>query len=385
VDYEQAVEWLQAQTRNGRPRGPERAQELLRALGLEKPVPRFVHVVGTNGKGSVAAYLEAAFLQAGGGGAFTSPHLVSLRERVRCGGANISEAEVVVYVERARELDLEPRPAFFDLMLGMALECFLARGVDWAALEAGVGGASDATMAANGVEAVVLTNVAADHLQAFGGLENLARDKAAAARPGKPLITAVDGKYIEIVRREAEAREARLYVYDPANPLFSLPREPSLAGGFQRVNAALAAAALRLGGFDEDAVVAGLANARLPGRLQRAFLNGAEVYLDGAHNPHAATALAAAVPESYHLLFGANARKDLPGILEPLLPRARSLTFTWPLTAAPSDYGYDARYVANPEEALLDLARLGARESEPVLVTGSLYLVGRLLGSSLLH
>jgi len=243
VDYERAVEWLQSQTRSGRPRGPERARKLLRALGLQGPATRLIHVVGTNGKGSVAAYLEAAFLHAGGGGAFTSPHLVTLRERVRCDGENIPEEEVATYAERVSRMGLEPRPAFFDLMLGMALECFRKRRVEWAALEAGVGGASDATMAANGVEAVVLTNVAADHLQTFGRLENLARDKAAAARPGRPLITAVDGKYIEIVRREAESREARLYVYDPADPLFSLPREPSLAGAFQRVNAALAGGA----------------------------------------------------------------------------------------------------------------------------------------------
>jgi len=129
-------------------------------------------------------------------------------------------------------------------------------------------------------------------------------------------------------------------------------------------------------------VAAGLTNAYLPGRLQRVFLSGVEVYLDGAHNPHAAAALAAAAPESYHLLFGANARKDLEGTLEPLLSRARSLTFTWPLADAPQGYG--ARHVANPEEALLDLVGRATKENEPVLVTGSLYLVGRLLGSGLL-
>ena len=382
MDYWQAVDWLQSQTRGGRPRGPERARVLLRVLGLTHPRTRFVHVIGTNGKGSVAAYLEAAFNHAGTGGAFTSPHLVSLRERVRCNGREIAEEAVVSFVERVRRLEVEPGPAFFDLMLGLAMECFESQAVDWAALEAGVGGASDATMAVDNVTAVVLTNVAADHLQTFGGFDGLVRDKAGAARAGIPLITAAGGGALRLLGEIAAEKGATLYVYDPDKALFSLPAAPALAGSFQRVNAALAAATLRLLGFGEASIAAGIRGARLPGRLQRIRLEGCDVYLDGAHNPAAAAALAAELP-AYHLLFGANERKDVAATLAPLFRKALSITFTWPLDSVP--VGYEAPYFADPEEALSAVLARAARKKEPVLVTGSFYLLGRLLGAGLLQ
>lgn len=382
MDYQWAVGWLQAQTRGGRPRGPERARGLLQALALDELNTHFVHVVGTNGKGSVAAYLEAAFIEAGTGGSFTSPHMISLRERVRCKGENVPQEEVVSFTRKVHLLDVEPRPAFFDLMLGLALECFESHGVDWAALEAGVGGASDATMSVGKVEAVVLTNVAADHLQTFGGMEALARDKAGAARPGVPLITAANGRMLEIVSGLARQKGAPLYVYDPSEALFSLPAEPALAGSFQRINAALAVAALRLLGFGEKTIETAIREARLPGRLQRLQMNGVDVYLDGAHNPPAAAALAAELP-GFHLVFGAHQRKDVLATLEPLLERAASVTYTWPLDGAPPVH--PAPYIADPVEALATAAQRTGEEKEPVLVTGSFYLVGRLLGCGLLQ
>ena len=315
MEFAAAAAWLERQTRGGRPRGPERAAELLAALGRQQPATKFVHVVGTNGKGSVAAYLEAAF--GGSGGSFTSPHLVSLRERVRYGGRMVAEGEVVDFVKKVRGLSLHRQPAFFDLMLGLALEAFARHGIDWAALEAGVGGASDATMAVSNVRALVITNVTADHLQTFGGFAGLARDKAAAIRPGRPVITAAGGAAMRQISELAHEREAPLYVYDPAEPLFSLPRPPALV-------------------------------AELP---------------------------------PFHLLFGAHQRKDAAAMLEILGQKALSVTLTWPLAAPPA--GLRAPYVAAPEAALQEvLARAGAKK-EPVLVTGSFYLLGRLAGGGL--
>ena len=378
MDYQKAVDWLQAQTRGNRPRGPERAEELLRVLGLQNPSTRFIHIVGTNGKGSVAAYLEAAFNSTGSGGAFTSPHLISLRERVRCNGEKVSEKKVIMYAKKVRKLSLERRPAFFDLMLGLALDCFKSSNIKWAALEAGVGGASDATMAVGDAEAVVLTNVAPDHLQTFHNLKKLTLDKAMAARPGKPLITAANGPALQIIERLAADIGAPLYVYDSSNALFKLPIKPSLAGSYQRVNASLAAATLRLMGFNEKSVVSALGGAQLPGRLQKYTINNIDVFLDGAHNPHAAAALSAELP-AYHLLFGAHEKKDILAILSPLQQRAVSLTFTWPLSAAPE--GYDEPYIYFPEKAFKIVMEKAVQKKEPILITGSFYLLGRLLSS----
>lgn len=375
--YPEAVRWLEAQRRAGRVRGPQRAGALLEALGV-RGGPRLVHVVGTNGKGSVAAYLEAGFRAAGvRAGAFTSPHLVDLRERVRIDGKPVAPGEVTDFVRWARGSGLEG--AFFDWMLAFALERFAARGVVWAALEAGVGGASDATMAARGVELVVLTNVGRDHLASYGSLEALARDKAGAARPGVPVVTAATGAGLAALEARALEVGAPLFRYDPADPLFQLPSPPALPGRFQRTNAALAAAALRLLGFPERAVAAALEEARLPGRFDRRRWRGVEVVLDGAHNPDAARALAAELPR-YHLVFGAQPHKKPGDVLAPLLAGARSLVFTWPATEPQNG----AAYEPEPERALAQAARRARMDGEPVLVTGSLYLVGRLLGVGLL-
>ncbi|WP_457629322.1 bifunctional folylpolyglutamate synthase/dihydrofolate synthase [Oceanithermus sp.] len=376
--YFEAVRWLEAQRRAGRARGPQRATSILAALGLEGG-PRLVHVVGTNGKGSVAAYLEAGFRAAGvRAGAFTSPHLVDLRERVRIGGEPVTPGEVTDFVHWARGSGLGG--AFFDWMLAFALERFTARGVGWAALEAGVGGASDATMAARGVELVVLTNVGRDHLASYGGsLEALARDKTGAVRPGVPVVTAATGAGLAALEARAAHVGAPLFRYDPADPLFRLPRAPALPGRFQQTNAALAAAALRLLDFPEQVVAAALEKAHLPGRFDRRRWRGVEVVLDGAHNLDAARALAAELPR-YHLVFGAQPHKAPEEVLVPLLTGARSLVFTWP-AAGPLNGG---AYEPEPERALALAASRAQEDGEPVLVTGSLYLVGRLLGVGLL-
>ncbi|WP_287416675.1 Mur ligase family protein [Oceanithermus sp.] len=380
--YAEAVRWLSSQRRAGRERGTGRLSAAWARMGGALPGARFVHVVGTNGKGSVAAYLEQGFLAAGvRTGAFTSPHLVDPRERVRVNGVPVSPEALVRFVVRARKLDLDDPPAFFEWMLAFALERFAAEGVAWAALEAGVGGVSDATaFAAERVALTVLTNVGEDHLASFGSLEALARDKAEAVRPGLPVVTAARGRTLAILREVARNRGAPLFVYDSGNPLFTLPAPPALGGAFQRVNAALAAAALRLLGFEEAAVRAALERARLPGRFDRRVFRGRPVLLDGAHNPPAARALAAELPGRYRLVFGAQPHKAVDAMLELLAARADGVVLTWPLPAARGGHGYEP----DPLAALARAAE-AARAGEPVVVTGSLYLVGRLLGSGLLE
>jgi len=378
--YAEAVRWLTSQRRAGRARGAGRLREAWARLGGAFPQARFVHVLGTNGKGSVAAFLEQGLVAAGlRTGAFTSPHLVDLRERVRVQGRPVGQGPLVDFVRRARALELADPPAFFEWMLAFALERFADAGVERAVLEAGVGGASDATMfAAERVVLTVLTNVGEDHLASFGTLEALARDKAGAVRPGVPVVTAARGTGLRVLEAAARRQHAPLYVYDPEDSLFALPRAPALAGAFQRENAALAVAALRLLGAGEEAVHAALAHAHLPGRLERRSLRGRAVILDGAHNPPAARALLRELPERYRLVFGAQPHKDVGSMLALLARRAAGVVLTWPLPGPLAGHLYEA-----DPRAALELAARAANEDEPVVVTGSLYLVGRLLGAGL--
>ena len=377
MTYEEALAWLYARRRTGE-RGTHRVRALLARLGHPEAGFLAVHVLGTNGKGSVVAYLEAAFRAAGlAYGAYTSPHLVDFRERIRTHLGPVPREAVVRFVAWAREEAWEEPPGFFDLATALAFLHFRERGVALAAVEAGVGGEKDATNALSRVALTVLTNVGEDHLEALGGtLEAVAREKAGAFRPGVPVVTGARGVGLEVARKVAEEGGAPLYVLEPEDPLFALPAPPGLRGAYQEENARLAAAALRLLGLPEAAIARGLREARHPGRMERFLLKGVEVYLDGAHNPPAAEALAREF-SAYHLVFGALPRKDVKGVLAHLLPKARSVRYA---RAGEGALGGElgTPFFEDPWEALED-ALAGAREDGlPVLATGSLYLVGRL-------
>jgi dihydrofolate synthase/folylpolyglutamate synthase len=379
MTYREALEWLYARRRQGE-RGTGRVRALLERLGHPEGAFRAVHVLGTNGKGSVVAYLEAAFRAAGVPfGAYTSPHLQDFRERIRTHLGLIPEEEVVAFAAWAREEAWPEPPGFFDLATALAFHHFRKAGVALAAVEAGVGGEKDATNALAHVTLTVLTNVGEDHLEALGGsLQAVAQDKAGAFRPGVPVVTGARGVGLEVARQVAEARGAPLYPLDPEDPLFALPVPPGLKGRFQEENARLAAAALRLLGFAEEAIARGLKEARHPGRLERFLLEGVEVYLDGAHNPPAAAALAQELP-AYHLVFGAFPRKDVRGVLAHLLPQARSVRYT---RAGEGALGPELGkpFFEEPWEALLDAVEAARKDGLPILATGSLYLVGALRG-----
>ena len=377
MTYEEALAWLYARRRTGE-RGTHRVRALLARLGHPEAGFLAVHVLGTNWKGSVVAYLEAAFRAAGlAYGAYTSPHLVDFRERIRTHLGPVPREAVVRFVAWAREEAWEEPPGFFDLATALAFLHFRERGVALAAVEAGVGGEKDATNALSRVALTVLTNVGEDHLEALGGtLEAVAREKAGAFRPGVPVVTGARGVGLEVARKVAEERGAPLYVLDPEDPLFALPAPPGLRGAYQEENARLAAAALRLLGLPEAAIARGLREARHPGRMERFLLKGVEVYLDGAHNPPAAEALAREF-SAYHLVFGAFPRKDVKGVLAHLLPKARSVRYA---RAGEGALGGElgTPFFEDPWEALEDALARAREDGLPVLATGSLYLVGRL-------
>lgn len=383
MTYEEAVAWLYAQTRAGGPRGLSRVRAVLERLG--HPEERFeaVHVVGTNGKGSVVAFLEATLCAAGVRyGATTSPHLIDFRERIRTQGGLIPAEEVVDFVEWARKQTFPERIAFFDHSVALAFDHFARAEVELAVVEAGVGGLLDATRVLPRVALVILTNVGEDHLEVLGGsLEAVARDKAGAIRPGVPVVTAAEGVALEIVSRIAREKGAPLHVLSEDDSLFDLPSQPSLSGAFQRVNARLCAAAARLLGIREAAIAQGITQAKHPGRMQRVEWRGLELILDGAHTPPAARALAQEL-SGYHLVYGAFPRKDYRQVLEILLPGARSLRYTsagaGALDALTLKAVHSAPFFEDPLEALED-ARAARKGQEPVLVTGSLYLVGEVL------
>ncbi len=374
--------WLFAQTRQGRERGPAPARRLLDRLGRPDAQFASLRVVGTNGKGSVCAMLEAGLLAAGVHvGRFTSPHLTHFEERIRVNGAEISPQRTAEFVAWARRE--AQGAAFFDLSLGLAAQVFAESGVELAVMEAGVGGASDATQAFQNVRAVLLTSVALDHTATLGEtVAQIARDKAGAALPGVPFLTTAEGKALDVV--QAVCQEVGAPLYTPAShpALFNLPRPPQLEGMHQKRNAQLALAALRLLG-QESGMEAAL-DAFWPARLQRFVVQGRSVLLDGAHNPAAAAALAQAVRAADVLLFGSLPRKDSASTLQELLAVAPVRVFTHPGQEPPyADLEALAARFGGEVEPDAEAAFRLALELTPVggtlLVAGSLYLAGTLL------
>ena len=281
-------------------------------------------------------------------------------------------------------------PTYFEALTAAAFELFRRARISVAIVEVGIGGRLDATNVLS-PDVSIVTNVASDHLDVLGpALEDVAREKAGIFRKGQPALLGATGT-AEGPRAalHAEARRigARLVEIPPAeDAAFSLP------GAHQRQNLALALAAARaLAPLDEVAVSRGLASVRWPGRLQRLEREGTRpLLLDGAHNPPGASALAEHLDVSglsgrVDLLFGGMSDKDLPGVFEPLAARARRIVLVAP----------ESPRAEKPEELRLrlkrpDLETAGsvaeglvrlehANGDGPVLVAGSLYLVGEVL------
>ena len=386
LSYPAALEWLFTRTRAGDARSAERSQVLLEALGRPDLSFSAIHVLGTNGKGSVCAML-AAGLEAKGlvTGRFISPHLVDFRERISVNGSQISEAEILEFIHWAQEH--APGAAFFDLTFLMGMQHFQRRGVESAVVEAGVGGVGDASNALEHVNLTILTNVDYDHEAVIGVgpedsvLKNIALEKAGAIKPNVPVITAAKGDALEIVRRVAQERGAPLHEIHPENALFQLPHAPRLRGTFQLENAQLAVAALRLLGHDERSLEAAL-NARWAGRLEVLRRRDTTIWLDGAHNPAGAVALANSLsPESlehgtFALLFGAMQRKNVPALIKPLLAMSSSLHFVSPGVLGADPAVLQSQFGGTAHESLEDALNAILETERRVLIAGSLYLVG---------
>ena len=376
MTYKNALEWLFAQTRGGAVRDAGRMQQLVETLTLRSP-PNVVHVVGTNGKGSVTAMLAAGFCAAGfKTGQFISPHVTEFRERISVDGSWITEAEVLEFVQKLPAL--EPTPAFFELTLALALGHFARERVAWGVLEAGVGAKRDATRVLENVRAVIITNVGHDHLDTLGPtLRDVAEDKADAVRPGVPTLTGATGEALEIITEVAARRRSPLFFGTPQSPLFRLPVGLGLSTPTERNNQQLVAAALRLQDVPEAAICQGL-KATLPARAERFQVGDREILLDGAHNPDAAVALLGHTRPPFVLLFGALPKKLGRETLAVLEPYAEHVILTDAVPGETSTLQKAGLTFIEDLEAALTTALAHCQPGGQVVVTGSFYLAGRL-------
>lgn len=370
-----------------------RTRALLDLAGAPDRDLTCVLVAGTKGKGSTAAFIASVLAAAGiRAGLYTSPHLQSWRERIRVDGVAIRPQALVAAIDGA--LRLVPRlrrralgePSAFQLLTVAALSHFAARRCSVAVLEVGLGGRYDAT---NAVEPAVsvIASIGYDHQGILGRtLGRIAREKAGVLRRGRPGLLAPQRPAAHrALARACRESGARCRTVAPLPPRARL----GLPGAHQRVNAGLAAAAVREIAPDIEgrAIERGLRALRWPGRIE-IVPGDPDIVLDGAHTGESAAALAQFIAERYmgralHVVFGCTADRDPRAILRPLLgPRTTGYA-----TAAAGPRALPPELVARAFGAAgaathpsvrdaLDAAQRRAPASEVIVVTGSLAVVG---------
>ena len=387
MNYREAIDWLFATQMFGVKLGLDAPRQLLKDY-LAYPAHRVkvIHVAGTNGKGSTCAMIDSIARACGQRtGLFTSPHLIDFRERIQVSGEQIPEESCAAMLTELRALceKLETHPTFFEITLVLAMRWFRLRECELIVLETGMGGRLDATTAVP-ADIAVITPIGLDHMQWLGNtLEEIAVEKAGIFVNGKPAVSSPqDAGVCRVLEKEANERRCPLeFITDP---LLGYPL--ALAGDHQAWNAALAVAALhRLGiSLSSDSVRYGLNHVKWPGRFE---MIRPGVFLDGAHNPHAASVLAATWQQTFPgkkaaLVFSAVAGKDIRGILSLLAPLAARI-FLCPVDspralaatelAAELPAGGPPHEIFDTFEAAFNAA---IADGNPVLVAGSLFLVG---------
>jgi dihydrofolate synthase / folylpolyglutamate synthase len=403
VTYREALAWLYSLQRFGIKLGLENTRRLLdeccSGVCVKRPAlaavgastSKVIHVAGTNGKGSVCAMIDSIYRAQGyRTGLFTSPHLVTFRERIRVNGEMIPKDAVANGLSAIRNLvaHWNPHPTFFEVITALALKCFTEASVDVTILETGIGGRLDATNAIQS-DVSVITQIDFDHQEWLGHtLAEIAKEKAGIIKPGIPIVSAPQRPEAEeVIRARAAECDAPLQFvtesYD-GSPI-------ALRGHYQKQNAAMAIAALSAAKIkvDESAIAQGLLTIDWPARFQKW---DERTIIDGAHNPAAARTLA----ETWYEVFGDQratlilailSDKDFGGICEALapisdyvfLPKIRSERAAWPEELAKILSTLTPPLPYSITLSLGEALGLARAKPKPILITGSLHFAGEVL------
>ena len=421
--YQDTIDYLFNLQKHGIKLGMSNSFALMELMGNPHTRFRSVHIAGTNGKGSTAAFLTAMLRAAGYRvGLYTSPHLVSFTERIRIDGLAISEQDVVELADRVRTAYGQTagpdgqmlNPTFFEVTTAVAFTYFAEQGVDLVVVETGMGGRLDSTNVVAPLVSVI-TNIDLEHTEFLGDtIELIAAEKAGIIKRGVPVVTgAVQPGAVGVIEKTAAALGSRVLLmgrdFGPervsSSPLRSFDYRGiavshkglgvNMLGAHQAGNASLALAAvegLREQGFriSETSARRGLYDAAWEGRLER-VARRPDIILDGAHNPASAATLARALREmmpSYRrliLVIGILADKDFRGIVSELAPLADHVVVTRPQYSRAMDIGslaaemrkiHDSVDAAGTLAQAMEKAGVAASEDDLIVITGSLYTVG---------
>jgi dihydrofolate synthase/folylpolyglutamate synthase len=397
VTLAEALAYLHQLSQFGFQPGLDSTRRLAAAVGNPQDRLRFIHVAGTNGKGSTCAFLESMYRVAGfRTGLYTSPHLVRFGERIQVGRQPLPEETLARLVSELRQrMPADLTPTFFEFTTVVALMAFAEAAVDVVLWETGLGGRLDATNIVTPL-ASVITSIGLDHMQVLGGtVGEIAAEKAGIIKPGVPILTSVDrADALAVIQYRARELDSHCVVVDAA-AVSRMTWPVSLLGPHQRVNATLAVVTVRLlRAFlpvSDEHLAYGLANTRWAGRMQ-VFQRGEQTWLlDGAHNADGVAAFRRALTQHYPerhpvMVLGMlrdKAWREMATHLAPAASRLVVAPVSSPRTVQADELsealqearcGRAVRACTSVEEALRAVAR------EPfVAVTGSLYFIGEVL------
>ena len=408
---EEAIAYIENYTWSTTRLGLERTRTLLRALGDPQKELKFIHVAGSNGKGSTCAMLEAVLRAAGyRTGLYISPYIQDFCERIQINGVNIPGEDLARITERVRCIAdaMEDHPSQFELVTAIAMQYYREQHCDLVVLEVGMGGALDSTNAIDAPEVAVITNLGLEHTEYLGDtLEKIAEAKGGIIKPGCACVCYDSApEAVSTIRRICDGNAVPCHIASEADlqPVsHSLDGQRflwkgqaytlSLLGPHQLRNAGVVLEvlnALRARGWEipEEAVKAGLSAVRWPARFEVLWRDPLFV-LDGGHNPQCAEALARNL-EDYlpdtplTILIGVLADKDYRQMLSFLLPHARSFVCITPespralpaekLVTVIAGMGGEAQCAGSMEDGI----RLAMEKGMPVLAFGSLYSAGHI-------
>ncbi len=423
-DYNETVNYLYSLRSLGIKLGLSNTEKVMGILGEPQNSFRSIHIAGTNGKGSTAAAIASMLTESGFRvGLYTSPHLVSFTERIKINNEQITEDKVLSIASYIQDIiaGTDLQLTFFEFATAMAFHYFASEKVDWAVVETGMGGRFDAT---NIIlpDVSVITNIGIDHSEFLGSsISQIAFEKAGIIKPGAPVVTAAQSpEAIKQISDIAEMRNSELHIYgrDFKSALLSMDDKHitfdylgekefrnlslPLSGRYQLYNASLAVRVCEMlckrgVNISDKSIRNGLLKTAIEGRLERVSEDPV-IFLDGAHNPEAATNLAGSIKELFPgkkiiIIIGVMSDKDIEGILKPLMQIAESVVLTRPkgeraasteklydiaLKIQRSGENYSLTEIIKTDSVAdaLTYAKKEGLEKSIILVTGSFYTTG---------
>ena len=418
LTYQEALDYIHGINWSFCKPGLERIEKLCEGLGHPERELKFIHVAGTNGKGSFCAMTEAILRAAGyKTGLYTSPYILDFNERMRVGGENISNDELVELTELVRPIAdaMADKPTEFELITAIAFEYFHRHACDVVVLEVGLGGRLDSTNIINSPLLSVITGIDFDHTNLLGNtIQEIALEKGGIIKKGCPsLYGGIDNSACRTLSTVAALRNSEFFAvdysrlsvqsYSPNGTVFSFGalKELRLAllGTYQPENAATVLTAMELLNasgslqISEEAIREGLAKVRWVARFERLNQSDPIVLFDGAHNPqgirHAVKSISLYFPDQQiNVLSGVMADKDYDGMIEAVKPIARRVFTVTPnnpraLSAKAyaeqfRNHGIDAAHFDCVRDGVHEAIEDARKNGIPLVCLGSLYLYSEL-------